>query len=174
MTQIRRFSESLPMLLLRARETAMSRFRPVLHKHGLTEQQWRVMRALKEFDELTAAGVARECAMLAPSVTRILRKLADEGIVSAERSPADQRELRVRLAPRGAQMIELIGPQAEEQYRLMQERLTPQRMALLYELLHEFVQMDGRRYDSPDASDEAESESDGPTGPVADEVRGAG
>ncbi len=171
MTQIRRFSESLPMLLLRARETAMCRFRPVLHKHGLTEQQWRVMRALKEFGELTAAGVARECAMLAPSVTRILRKLAEEEIVSAERSPADQRELRVRLAPRGAELIDLIGPQSEQQYQLMQERLTPQRMALLYELLHEFVEMDGRRHDGPQASAD---DSDGPTGPAADKVRGAG
>jgi len=34
------------MELLKAREAAMERFRPMLREHGLTEQQWRVIRAL--------------------------------------------------------------------------------------------------------------------------------
>ncbi|NAW23594.1 homoprotocatechuate degradation operon regulator HpaR, partial [Salmonella sp. gx-f9] len=33
---------NLPHLLLRARETLMARFRPILREHGITEQQWRV------------------------------------------------------------------------------------------------------------------------------------
>ena len=40
------FSRSLPMALLRARESVMVRFRPMLRAHGLTEQQWRVLRAM--------------------------------------------------------------------------------------------------------------------------------
>ncbi|MGH7006661.1 MAG: hypothetical protein ACREIP_22160, partial [Alphaproteobacteria bacterium] len=38
---MRAFSRSLPMQLLRAREAVMQRFRPMLHQHGVTEQQWR-------------------------------------------------------------------------------------------------------------------------------------
>ena len=34
---LRDFRHSLPMELLRAREAAMARFRPVLREHGLTE-----------------------------------------------------------------------------------------------------------------------------------------
>lgn len=150
MTSIRAFNESLPLLLLRARETALARFRPVLQAHGLTEQQWRVMRALREFGELTAAGIARHCVMLAPSVTRIVKRLSEDGVVEVRRSDEDQRELRIRLAQRGHDLIETIGPQSEAQYAVLQERLTPERMELLYDLLREFVAMDGRRHDEGD------------------------
>src|SRR6266849_5130597 len=43
---MREFSRSLPMSLLRAREAVMRHFRPSLRDHGLTEQQWRILRAL--------------------------------------------------------------------------------------------------------------------------------
>ncbi len=43
---MREFSRSLPMSLLRAREAVMRQFRPSLRNHGLTEQQWRILRAL--------------------------------------------------------------------------------------------------------------------------------
>ena len=39
---------SLPIMLLRAREAVMKRFRPMLKAHGLSEQQWRVLRVLNE------------------------------------------------------------------------------------------------------------------------------
>ena len=37
---------NLPRLLLQARESVIAHFRPILKAHGLTEQQWRVLRAL--------------------------------------------------------------------------------------------------------------------------------
>ena len=104
-TRIRRSSESLPMLLLRARETVMSRFRPIVHAAGLTEQQFRVLRALNEMGEMTAVGLANECAILAPSMTRILRKLSDEGLITVRRSDADQRERRIKLSAKGARLL---------------------------------------------------------------------
>jgi hypothetical protein len=37
---------NLPLLLLQARERVIARFRPILNAHGITEQQWRIVRAL--------------------------------------------------------------------------------------------------------------------------------
>ena len=37
---------NLPLLLLQAREHVIARFRPILNAHGITEQQWRIVRAL--------------------------------------------------------------------------------------------------------------------------------
>jgi hypothetical protein len=56
---MRKFDQSLPMALLRARETAMSFFRPMLHGHGLTEQQWRVIRVLQEYGDLEFHELSR-------------------------------------------------------------------------------------------------------------------
>ena len=39
---------SLPMALLRARETVMARFRPMLAENDINEQQWRVLRVLDQ------------------------------------------------------------------------------------------------------------------------------
>lgn len=130
------------MLLLKARETAMAYFRPSLQEHGLTEQQWRVLRALQEFGELSAAGLAKECVILAPSITRILKKLAAAELVEVARSRVDGRELQVRLAERGSAVIDKIAPISEAQYGLIRDRLHPDRLQELYRLLHEFVELD--------------------------------
>ena len=53
---IRSFDKSLPMALLRTREAAMQHFRPLLAEHDLTEQQWRVLRALNAASEPIDVG----------------------------------------------------------------------------------------------------------------------
>jgi DNA-binding MarR family transcriptional regulator len=55
---MREFSRSLPMSLLRAREAVMRQFRPSLREHGLTEQQWRILRALAAKTDLRRAVVS--------------------------------------------------------------------------------------------------------------------
>jgi homoprotocatechuate degradation regulator HpaR len=131
------------MLLLRARETSMAYFRPSLQERGLTEQQWRVLRALREHGELSAAGLSHACVILAPSMTRILRRLADEGLVSSKRSRSDGRELAVRLTRAGERLIDEIAPISERQNALIAERLQPEKLEQLYSLLHDFVELDG-------------------------------
>jgi homoprotocatechuate degradation regulator HpaR len=140
MPGLRRFSDSLPMLLLRARETAMARFRPILHAHGITEQQWRALRALNDLGELTAAGLASECSILAPSMTRILRKLSERNWVEIERSQRDQRELKVRITALGQSLVDVVGPEVEAEYARLCEQLHPERLAALYEDLQHLIQ----------------------------------
>jgi homoprotocatechuate degradation regulator HpaR len=144
MARIRRFNESLPMLLLRAREAAMGHFRPILKAHGLTEQQWRALRALDELGELTAAGLARECALLAPSMTRIIRHLSASGLVLVNRSREDQRELRLRISARGKRLVDRVGPEIECAYAKIQERMQPAHMSALYRELARFIARAGR------------------------------
>ena len=64
---------TLPMALLRAREAVMERFRPLLLAHGVTEQQWRVLRVLKEAEETDASDLADAASILAPSLSRTIR-----------------------------------------------------------------------------------------------------
>jgi homoprotocatechuate degradation regulator HpaR len=143
MSGIRRFSESLPMLLLRARETAMARFRPILHAHGITEQQWRALRALNDLGELTAAGLASECSILAPSMTRILRKLSDQRLVLAKKSKNDQRELKVKISAKGRRLVSSVGPIVEQEYAKIREQLRPERLEALYVDLHYLIEIGG-------------------------------
>jgi homoprotocatechuate degradation regulator HpaR len=140
MARIRRFSDSLPMLLLRAREFAMSHFRPILQAHGVTEQQWRALRALDELGELTAAGLAEECAILAPSMTRIIRRLAADGFVNARRARNDQRALKIRISAKGKRLVDRIGPEIEAAYAEIRDQLRPAHLAALYRELKRFTE----------------------------------
>lgn len=128
------------MLLLRARETAMARFRPILHAHGVTEQQWRALRALDDLGELTAAGLAAECSLLAPSMTRILKKLSERSWVKIVRSPHDQRERRVRITAKGQRLVDKVGPLVEQEYVKLCEQLHPERLDALYEDLRHMIE----------------------------------
>jgi homoprotocatechuate degradation regulator HpaR len=140
MVKIRRFSESLPMLLLRAREAAMSHFRPVLQAHGVTEQQWRALRALDEQGELTAAGLAAECAILAPSMTRIIRRLKADGFVNVRRARDDQRALRLRISAKGRRLVARIGPEIEVAYARIRDEMQPEHLTALYRELRHFTE----------------------------------
>jgi homoprotocatechuate degradation regulator HpaR len=140
MTRIRRFNESLPMLLLRAREVAMGHFRPILQAHGITEQQWRALRALDELGELTAAGLAKECAILAPSMTRIIRRLSSDGLVLANRSRDDQRELRLKISAKGKRLVDRVGPEIEAAYAEIRDQMQPTHMVELYRELQRFIE----------------------------------
>lgn len=133
------------MLLLRARETALARFRPILHAHGLTEQQWRTLRALDELGELTAAGVAKECAILAPSMTRILRRLAADGLVRVTRSQRDQREIKVKITAKGQRLVRDVAPRVEREYASICEQLRPERLDSLYRGLQELISLGERK-----------------------------
>jgi homoprotocatechuate degradation regulator HpaR len=143
MAQVRRFSESLLMLLLRARETAMARFRPILHAHGITEQQWRALRALEDLGEQTAAELAQECSILAPSMTRILRKLSGDGLVLVNRSRDDQRAIKVRISAKGRRLVALVGPRVELEYERLTEQLDPECLDGLYRELRRLIDIGG-------------------------------
>src|SRR3954469_8219296 len=88
---MRDFSQSLPMALLRAREAVMRQFRPSLRKHGLTEQQWRILRALAAVETIEVTELARVAFLLGPSLSRNLRDLEARGLIVRKLVARDQR-----------------------------------------------------------------------------------
>src|SRR5438270_11745327 len=98
---MREFSRSLPMSLLRAREAVMRQFRPSLRDHGLTEQQWRILRALASVDTIEVTELARVAFLLGPSLSRILRDLEARQLIQRRVVKADQRRALVSISVRG-------------------------------------------------------------------------
>ena len=94
---MRDFAHSLPMALLKAREAVMAGFRPDLDAHDLTEQQWRVLRVLTEHPGITAGELAERAALLKPSLSRIVGRLEERGLVDRRPGARD-----LRLAPVGS------------------------------------------------------------------------
>lgn len=126
---------NLPRLLLQAREAVMAHTRPSLRAHGLSDQQWRVLRVLGEHGTVETGRVAREAFILGPSLTGVLARMERDGLIQRERDPADQRRTVVSATPRGKRMVKKLSVAIEDHYVAMEQALGAERLGQLYALL---------------------------------------
>ena len=133
---MREFSRSLPMSLLRAREAVMRHFRPALRLHGLTEQQWRILRALASIDAIEVTELARVAFLLGPSLSRILRDLEIRHLIERRTAKADLRRGVVSISAKGLKLIEAVAPSSEAIYAAITQRYGARRLAELQGMLH--------------------------------------
>lgn len=130
---------SLTLALLQARESAMGFFRPHLNQHGLTEQQWRVIRILWQSDEQTLESrrLSELACILRPSLTGVLVRLEQNGLIRRWKPANDQRRLCVTLTPQGNALFDDMKAEMMSQYRKIQESLGPEKYRTLMNLLEE-------------------------------------
>ncbi len=141
--EMRPFSQSLPMALLRAREAAMRRFRPMLAEHDLTEQQWRVLRALSASDDPVSIGeVADHTFLLGPSLSRILVNLEQRRLVERSTNEHDQRSALLTLSGDGHALVGRIAPRSEEIYNGIEAQFGADRLVALLEELAALSSLD--------------------------------
>ncbi|HTT01416.1 MAG TPA: homoprotocatechuate degradation operon regulator HpaR [Steroidobacteraceae bacterium] len=134
---MRAFASSLPMALLRAREAVMRCFRPGLRDHGVTEQQWRLLRALAGHESLEITELAAQTCLLPPSVSRILPDLEARGLIARRQVQADLRRSSIVLTPEGSRLIAAHAPRSEHVYGAIEQRFGAERLQQLIQLLHE-------------------------------------
>src|SRR3954451_10375232 len=132
---MRDFSRSLPMSLLRAREAVMRQFRPSLRQHGLTEQQWRILRALTAVEAIEVTELAHVAFLLGPSLSRILRDLEARHLIERKVAKADLRRAVVSISPRGLKLIEAVAPTSETIYAEITKRYGARKLAELQDML---------------------------------------
>ena len=132
---MREFSRSLPMSLLRAREAVMRQFRPSLRNHGLTEQQWRILRALAAIETIEVTELARVAFLLGPSLSRILRDLEARHLIERRIAKTDQRRAMVSISAKGLKLIEAVAPSSEAIYAAISKRYGARKLAELQEML---------------------------------------
>ncbi|HQT73514.1 MAG TPA: MarR family transcriptional regulator [Acidiphilium sp.] len=92
-----RLDEQLCFALYAATHAITRVYRPLLAELGLTYPQYIVLLALFERHESTVNGVAEALKLDAATVTPLLKRLAEAGFVSRERSRDDERVVIVRL-----------------------------------------------------------------------------
>ena len=126
---------NLALLLLRAREGVMAHFRAILTQHGLTEQQWRVLRALLEASPLEPRQICQSCQLLSASATGVLARMEEMGLVRRERMAEDQRRVRVSITPKARALARRITPLVEAQYVDLEQRIGGALLSEVYDTL---------------------------------------
>lgn len=140
---MRPFEQSLPMALLRAREAAMRRFRPLLTEHDLTEQQWRVLRALTaNVEPVEPTVLAEQTFLLAPSLSRILSNLERRALIVRSVAAHDHRRSLIELSPSGRMLVRTVAPSSEAAYRRIEQRFGADRLRRLLDELHDLADLD--------------------------------
>ncbi|MGH1505394.1 MAG: homoprotocatechuate degradation operon regulator HpaR [Acidimicrobiales bacterium] len=141
---LREFERSLPMALMRARESVMRYFRPSLDDHELTEQQWRVLRALNGSDQALSVGeLAGRTNLLGPSLSRMLVGLDERGLVRRQPGADDARRAEVSITDAGVTLVATIAPTSEARYRQIEAELGNADLEHLYRLLEKVASLEG-------------------------------
>ncbi len=130
---------NLPLLFMQARESVFARFRPILNSVGITEQQWRVVRALLDHGPLEQRRLGAVCHLSNPSLAGILSRMEQLGFVARERLDHDQRRVKVSATPQGEALAAQLAPTIEATYRALQDELGAEFIDRLYSTLDEVV-----------------------------------
>jgi homoprotocatechuate degradation regulator HpaR len=138
---MRPFAQSLPMQLLRARETLMHEFRPHLRKHGLSEQQWRVLRALAETGSMDINAIGEMCQIHPASLSRMLPNLEDDGRIERRPGRDDQRYVIVSITAKGKALFQRVAKESEQIYASIERRIGSRELKILYELLDKTIRV---------------------------------
>lgn len=143
---------NLPLLLLQAREGVLAHFRPLLNAHGLTEQQWRVVRALLAEGPLEPRQIGAACCISSPSLAGVLARMDDLALVRRERAVQDQRRVLVSLTRKSRDLAAAMAPQVEAAYARIEEHIGADFVQRFYATLDELI---GLLEGMPAADDDA-------------------
>lgn len=94
---------------------AMQRtYKPMLDQLGLTYPQYLALLVLWEEDGRTIGAIAQRLGLESSTVTPLVKRLEANGLVARERDPQDERQVRVRLSPAGAELRDRCGCLGDE------------------------------------------------------------
>jgi MarR family transcriptional regulator, organic hydroperoxide resistance regulator len=76
-------------------------YKPMLDSLGITYPQYLVLSVLWEQDGPTITAIAERLALEPSTITPLVKRLEQAGLVGRQRNPADERQVRVTLTKRG-------------------------------------------------------------------------
>lgn len=89
-------------------------YRPILDKLGLTYTQYVTLVALGEEDDQRVSDLGDKLFLESNTLTPMLKKLEQLGLIDRRRDPADERQVRVNVTPAGRKLKEQVEVSASK------------------------------------------------------------
>ena len=123
--------------LLRAADRVRRRAARIVEPHGLTLQQYNVLRILESAreDGVPTLEVAARMIEETPGVTRLLDRLEAKAYIRRQRCPRDRRQHLCWLSSEGARLLARLKPAVSAEQERVLERLEVRRREQLTALL---------------------------------------
>jgi len=80
-------------------------YKPMLDEMGITYPQYLVLNALGEADGMSVGGIAHRLALESSTVTPLVKRMEQAGLVTRQRSQTDERQVQVDLTAAGRALL---------------------------------------------------------------------
>ncbi|KPK87241.1 MAG: MarR family transcriptional regulator [Deltaproteobacteria bacterium SM23_61] len=114
------YEDCIVFLLAKAYQRAHSAFKVKLAPFGITPVQHLILAVLGEEEFLSPAEISDRVAMDGATLSGVLDRMAEAGLIKKEENPEDRRSIRVSLSPKARRMREGLA----EQRKSINEELT--------------------------------------------------
>lgn len=141
--EMMKLSNQLCFPLYAASRKITGLYTPFLSELHLTYTQYLVMLVLWEQDDITVSEICRRLYLDNGTVSPLLKKMEQEGLVRRTRSEEDERVVRVSLTEEGKVLQEKAKNVPGQVGSCV--RLAPGKALTLYQLLYEILEEDGDR-----------------------------
>jgi DNA-binding MarR family transcriptional regulator len=125
----------LGYLLGQANHALYKEFDAHVRAAGLSSIEWRVLATLHDGEPLTVSQLAHEVLSKQPTVTKLVQRMSDQGWVTLQADPADQRRTLVAATAAGRRLVRPLVTQARAHESAMLSTLATSEKAALKKLL---------------------------------------
>ncbi len=126
----------LPYLLAQVSHSISAEFHTQVHEAGLSVTQWRVLSSLRSSEGgMTIGELAFHTVTKQPTLSKVVQRMAVDGLVSRTEVRADRRQTRVLLTAKGGRMVEVLCEQAMRHQMAVLQPFGETRAAELMEML---------------------------------------
>ena len=125
----------LGYLLGQANHALYREFDAHVRAAGLSSIEWRVLATLHDGEPLTVSQLAQEVLSKQPTVTKLVQRMSEQGWVSLQADPADQRRTLVSATAAGRRLVKPLVTQARAHESAMLRMLASSEKTALKKLL---------------------------------------
>ena len=118
---IQDFSRSLPIMLYKALDGILPKFRCIFNDYDLTEQQWRILRVLWEHEKIALGKLAELTLIPPPSLVGIVDRLLAANLIKRDRSAYDRRVVFILATQKGKDLESKVMPRVNDIYNEIRE-----------------------------------------------------
>ena len=131
------YEDCIIFLLAKAYQRAHSAFKQKLIPFGITPVQHLILAALSEADFLSPAEISDQLAMDGATLSGVLERMTEAGLIKKEENPGDRRSIRVSLTPRAKRMQEDLADQRKAINEELTTKLSLEEKLLLKRMLRD-------------------------------------
>jgi len=129
----------LGYLLGQANHALYKDFDAQVRARGLSSIEWRVLATLHDGAPLHVSQLAQEVLSKQPTVTKLVQRMAEQGWVSMQADPADQRRTLVSATAAGRRLVRPLVEQAKAHEARLLRALGATEKKALRQLLEKLV-----------------------------------